>query len=173
MQLDSMYQELILDHYKRPRNRRTLAAPTGTASRTNPTCGDVVAVTLEERDGAIVAVAFEGHGCSISQSSASMMTEAVTSQSADTARAWVKTVRAMITGRGDADETPIGFVPRKSSINVDGLSVTDADLSELLTVNIDEWRAEVPSIREHFATFGDRLPAALHAQVDALEQRLQ
>ena len=76
-------------------------------------------------------------------------------------------------GRGDADETPIGFVPRKSSINVDGLSVTDADLSELLTVNIDEWRAEVPSIREHFATFGDRLPAALHAQVDALEQRLQ
>jgi len=76
-------------------------------------------------------------------------------------------------GRGDAEETPIGFVPKKSALNVDGLNVTDADLTELLTVNLDEWRTEVGSIREHYATFGDRLPAKLHAQVDALEQRLK
>ena len=80
MTSEDLFKEVILDHYKRPRNRRTLAAPTGTASRTNPTRGDGVAVTLEERDGTIVAVAFEGHGCSISQSSASMMTEAVAGQ---------------------------------------------------------------------------------------------
>jgi phosphoenolpyruvate carboxykinase (GTP) len=76
-------------------------------------------------------------------------------------------------GRGDAEETPIGFVPKKSAINVEGLNVTDADLNELLTVNLDEWRTEVGSIREHYATFGDRLPATLHAQVDALEARLK
>ena len=76
-------------------------------------------------------------------------------------------------GRGDAEETPIGFVPKKSAINVEGLNVSDADLNELLTVNLDEWRTEVGSIREHFATFGDHLPATLHAQVDALEARLK
>ena len=76
-------------------------------------------------------------------------------------------------GRGEAEETPIGFVPKKSALNVEGLNVTDADLTELLTVNLDEWRTEVGSIREHYATFGANLPATLHAQVDALEQRLK
>jgi phosphoenolpyruvate carboxykinase (GTP) len=52
-------------------------------------------------------------------------------------------------GRGDAVETPIGFVPTTSALNVEGLDVTDADLSELLTVHDDEWRDEVPRIREH------------------------
>lgn len=75
-------------------------------------------------------------------------------------------------GRGEAEKTAIGYVPTRGAINVEGLKVTDADLTELLTVNVDEWRAEVPSIREHYATFGAHLPAALHAQVDALEQRL-
>ncbi|CAB4861533.1 unannotated protein [freshwater metagenome] len=76
-------------------------------------------------------------------------------------------------GRGEAEETPIGFVPKKSGINVEGLNISDADLNELLTVNLDEWRTEVGSIREHYATFGDHLPATLHAQVDALEARLK
>ncbi len=76
-------------------------------------------------------------------------------------------------GRGEAEETPIGFVPKKSGINVEGLNISDADLNELLTVNLDEWRTEVGSIREHYATFGDHLPAKLHAQVDALEARLK
>ena len=76
-------------------------------------------------------------------------------------------------GRGDAEETPIGFVPKKSAINVEGLNISDADLNELLTVNLDEWRSEIGSIREHYATFGDHLPATLHAQVDALEARLK
>jgi phosphoenolpyruvate carboxykinase (GTP) len=74
----------------------------------------------------------------------------------------------------DADglDTPIGFVPTMDSLDVTGVDVTAADMAELLNVHVDEWRAEVPSIRRHYATFGDRLPAALHAQVDALEARL-
>ena len=98
MTSEDLFKEVILDHYKRPRNRRTLAAPTGTASRTNPTCGDVVAVTLEERDGTIVAVAFEGHGCSISQSSASMMTEAVAGLDRAGVARLQDAVRSLLTG---------------------------------------------------------------------------
>jgi len=72
----------------------------------------------------------------------------------------------------DAVDTPIGFVPTMDSLDVTGVDVTSADMAELLNVNVDEWRAEVPSIRQYYATFGDRLPAALHAQVDELETRL-
>ncbi len=75
-------------------------------------------------------------------------------------------------GRGDAVETPIGWVPTTSAIDVDGLDVSLADMDELLTVHVDEWRAEVPLIREHFAQFEDRLPATLAAELDDLEARL-
>jgi phosphoenolpyruvate carboxykinase (GTP) len=77
-----------------------------------------------------------------------------------------------VTGEGEAIETPIGFIPTKDAINVDGLQVTSEDMDTLLAVNADDWRAEVPLIREHFAQFGDRIPAALVAAVDDLERRL-
>jgi phosphoenolpyruvate carboxykinase (GTP) len=77
-----------------------------------------------------------------------------------------------VAGRGEADETAIGYVPTKSALNTEGLNITKADLDELLYVNEDEWRAEVPSIREHFAMFKDRLPQQMDAQLDALEKRL-
>jgi phosphoenolpyruvate carboxykinase (GTP) len=77
-----------------------------------------------------------------------------------------------VAGRGEADTTPIGYVPTKTALNLEGLKVTSEDLDELLTVHKDEWRNEVPLIREHFAVFGNKLPAELHAQVDALEVRL-
>jgi len=77
-----------------------------------------------------------------------------------------------VAGRGDAVETAIGYVPTPSSINVEGLNVTPQDMTELLTVHRDEWRDEVPLIREHFAQFADHLPERLRAQVDDLEARL-
>jgi phosphoenolpyruvate carboxykinase (GTP) len=77
-----------------------------------------------------------------------------------------------VAGRAEAIETPIGYLPTPSAINVDGLDVSDADLEELLRVDHDEWRAEVPLIREHFSQFGDRLPAALADAVNDLERRL-
>ncbi|MEI7479313.1 MAG: phosphoenolpyruvate carboxykinase (GTP) [Actinomycetes bacterium] len=77
-----------------------------------------------------------------------------------------------VTGDGEAIETPIGFIPTKDAINVDGLQVTSEDMDTLLAVNADDWRSEVPLIREHFAQFGDRIPAALVAAVDDLERRL-
>ena len=75
-------------------------------------------------------------------------------------------------GRGDAVETPIGYVPSATALNVEGLNVTAADMTELLTVHHDEWRDEVPRIREHYATFADHLPSKLADEVDALEARL-
>jgi phosphoenolpyruvate carboxykinase (GTP) len=75
-------------------------------------------------------------------------------------------------GRGDAVETPIGFVPTTTALNVVGLDVTEADMTELLTVHDDEWRDEVPRIREHYATFGDDLPKKLSAEIDRLEANL-
>jgi phosphoenolpyruvate carboxykinase (GTP) len=75
-------------------------------------------------------------------------------------------------GRGDAVETPIGFVPTTTALNVEGLNVTPADMSELLMVHDDQWRDEVPKIREHYETFGTDLPAKLKAEVDRLEAQL-
>ncbi|MGB8987990.1 MAG: phosphoenolpyruvate carboxykinase (GTP), partial [Candidatus Sulfotelmatobacter sp.] len=75
-------------------------------------------------------------------------------------------------GRGDAIETPIGYVPAHDSIKVEGLNVSHADMEELLAVDVDEWRDEVPRIREHYAQFNERLPRALAGFVDDLEARL-
>ncbi|HVB51649.1 MAG TPA: phosphoenolpyruvate carboxykinase (GTP) [Acidimicrobiales bacterium] len=75
-------------------------------------------------------------------------------------------------GRGEALEAPIGYVPTSEAINVQGLNVTSADMAELLTVNKQEWRDELPRIREHYAQFNDHLPAKLAAFVDDLETRL-
>ena len=75
-------------------------------------------------------------------------------------------------GKAEAEDSPIGWIPTPDAIDVDGLDVSKEDMAELLRVDNDEWKAEVPSIREHFAKFGDRLPAALTKAVDELERRL-
>jgi len=77
-----------------------------------------------------------------------------------------------VAGRGEAVESPIGYLPTKEAINIEGLDVSDADLDELLKVDPEDWRREVPLIREHFAAFGDRLPRSLADAVDDLEKRL-
>ena len=77
-----------------------------------------------------------------------------------------------VAGRAEGVTTPIGVIPTREALNLEGLAIDERDVTELLTVNDDEWRAEVPLIREHYAQFADRLPAELHAQIDALEARL-
>jgi phosphoenolpyruvate carboxykinase (GTP) len=75
-------------------------------------------------------------------------------------------------GTAQAVETPIGLLPAEGGLDVEGLDVTPEDLAELLRVDPAEWRAELPSIHEHLAMFGEKLPAELRAQLEALEQRL-
>jgi len=75
--LRELYQEVILDHNKRPRNRHALEDATNRSEGHNPLCGDQVTVFLKAEDGRVVDIAFEGQGCAISTASASLMTEAV------------------------------------------------------------------------------------------------
>jgi phosphoenolpyruvate carboxykinase (GTP) len=75
-------------------------------------------------------------------------------------------------GRGEAVETAIGFVPATSAINLEGIDVSEEDMAKLLEVDHEEWRGEVPNIREYYVQFADRLPKQLAAQVDELEARL-
>ena len=75
-------------------------------------------------------------------------------------------------GGGDAVETPIGRVPAPDALDTEGLHVPEAALRTLLTVDATRWKEEVPSIHQHFATFGDRLPQGLRDELAALEKRL-
>ena len=75
-------------------------------------------------------------------------------------------------GRAEAVDTPIGRLPAPGSLNLEGAPVSAEALDELLRVDPAEWRDELPSIREHLATFGAELPDELHRQLDALEARL-
>ncbi|KQY83859.1 MULTISPECIES: Fe-S cluster assembly sulfur transfer protein SufU [Paenibacillus] len=77
MQLDDLYRRVIMDHYKNPRNRGTFDNDAVTVNLNNPTCGDRISLQLMLKDGIVQEAKYTGEGCSISMSSASMMSEAV------------------------------------------------------------------------------------------------
>jgi phosphoenolpyruvate carboxykinase (GTP) len=77
-----------------------------------------------------------------------------------------------VDGKGAAETTPIGLIPTMDALNLEGIHVSSDDLRELLNVDRDEWREEIPRLRSHYAQFGDHLPNALRDEVDALEARL-
>jgi phosphoenolpyruvate carboxykinase (GTP) len=85
-------------------------------------------------------------------------------------------VLAWIAGRleGEADgvESPLGVHPTRESFNTDGLDVPEADLDTLLTLDVDVWKQEAALIPQHYETFGDRLPAGLWSEHQALVERL-
>jgi nitrogen fixation NifU-like protein len=95
--LTDLYQELILDHNRRPRNRRKLEGQHRQAEGYNPLCGDRVTVYVRLSDGVIEDVAFEGSGCAISTASASLMTESLKGRTIGEARALFERFRAMVT----------------------------------------------------------------------------
>jgi phosphoenolpyruvate carboxykinase (GTP) len=76
-------------------------------------------------------------------------------------------------GTVHANETPIGRIPEVADLDTTGLDIKGANVEELLSVDIEGWLAEVPSIKEHFAQFGSHLPEALNLEVKALEERLR
>lgn len=108
MALDDIYKEVILDHYKNPRNKRFLPGAELSCTRNNPLCGDEITVFVHEEGDTIVEVAFQGAGCSISQSSASMMTEAVTGKHVDQVKALAADFRGMMAGEVEPDEDGFG-----------------------------------------------------------------
>ena len=108
MALDDMYKEVILDHYKNPRNKREMPDAELACSKNNPLCGDEITVFVREDGDKVLDVAFVGQGCSISQSSASMMTEAVVGKTRDEVDERIGAFRGMMAGEVEADEDAFG-----------------------------------------------------------------
>lgn len=106
LDLRELYQEVILDHCKRPRNRGAVSEPTGDAEGFNPLCGDQVRVTLITKDGVVEDIAFEGHGCAISTASASMMTEVVKGKTIEEAERIFRVFQEMVTSTEADPEVP-------------------------------------------------------------------
>lgn len=96
--LRALYQEVILDHYKRPRHFGVLDDANRRAEGTNPLCGDQVTVYARVQDGVIQEVSFEGIGCAISTASASLMTEALTGKTLAEAEALHEVFHGLLTG---------------------------------------------------------------------------
>lgn len=81
--LDQLYRQVIMDHYKNPRNKGTIEGDVLNVEMNNPTCGDRVQLHMQVDDGVVKDVKFEGEGCSISIASASMMTQAIKGKKID------------------------------------------------------------------------------------------
>jgi nitrogen fixation NifU-like protein len=101
--LEELYQEIILDHYRRPRNKGTTAPADIAVKEFNPLCGDEIEVTARLVDGMIAEIKFAGHGCSISQASASIMTQKLTGKTVAEARELIASFQNMMRG-----EIPFG-----------------------------------------------------------------
>jgi nitrogen fixation protein NifU and related proteins len=106
--LDDIYKEVILDHYKSPRNKRELPGAELKCTANNPLCGDEITVFAHVAGDTVAEVAFQGAGCSISQSSASMMTEAVTGVTVGDAERLAADFRGMMAGDVEPDEQEFG-----------------------------------------------------------------
>ena len=159
--LEDLYREIILDHYRNPRNRGELPAPP--AQRVegfNPLCGDEVVVYVDVADdGSVNDIKINGQGCSISQSSASMMSSAVKGKTADEVRALIRAFKAMMSIHeqrldGSEEEEPITLEPDVKLGDLEALQgvvkfpvrIKCATLSwNTLAQGLDEAAAEAPT----------------------------
>ena len=109
-ELSELYQQVILDHNKKPRNFRKLENADRSAEGFNPLCGDQLTVYVNLADDAVREIAFEGSGCAISKAAASMMTQAVKGKSKEQIEALFKEFHSMVTGELDeeTDENQLG-----------------------------------------------------------------
>jgi len=107
-ELDELYRELILDHYRNPRNREPLESPAVVAEGYNPLCGDEVELRLNIEGDVISDVSFTGRGCSISQASGSMLTEAIKGKTVGQARALAALFTRMMTDPEFVSEEDVG-----------------------------------------------------------------
>ena len=102
--LDQLYRSVIMDHYKNPRNKGALEENSVTIDMNNPTCGDRIHLTLKLEDGVVQDAKFDGEGCSISMSSASMMTQIIKGKKLEEALELAEIFSKMMTGEEFDDE---------------------------------------------------------------------
>ena len=106
--LEDLYKEVILDHYRAPRNKGRLDPHDIVLERNNPLCGDEIELFLRFEGDDITEISFDGKGCSISQASASMMTEKIKGQTAKDARLLAESIKRMMAGEEEGDQKQIG-----------------------------------------------------------------
>ena len=110
MALEDLYREVILDHYRNPRNKGHIESPDATAHGVNPLCGDEVTIDLTFNGDTVTEVAIESQGCSISQSSASMMTEAIKGKTRSEIESLTNKFKSMMSIE---DDTDLGLDPER------------------------------------------------------------
>ncbi len=106
--LSDLYQEVILDHNKRPRNFHRMEQPNRHADGHNPLCGDRVTIYLDIENDRVRDVSFEGSGCAISKASASMMTEAIKGMTLAEVESLFRSFHGLVTGQEPAGEEDLG-----------------------------------------------------------------
>ena len=127
--LGELYQEVILDHYRKPRNFGTLAGADRKAEGHNPLCGDRVVVQVRMNGDAIGDVRFQGQGCALSTASASMMTEAVRGKTRAEAVAMFEKFHALVTGGGNGAAAGLGKLEAFGGVSEFPLRVKCASLA--------------------------------------------
>lgn len=127
--LRSLYQEIILDHYKRPRHHGEVEGANREAEGVNPLCGDKVKVSLLVDEGRIADVAFTGEGCAISTASASLMTEALVGKSEVEARALFEQFHGLLTGDPRGQDGDLGKLVALSGVREYPMRVKCATLA--------------------------------------------
>ncbi len=137
MALEDLYREVILDHYRNPRNRGALDHVDQRAEGVNPLCGDEVVVELALVDGVVDEVSVRGQGCSISQSSGSMMAAAIKGRSPSEIEALARRFRDMFAADGEIDPSDLGDLAalqgvRKYPVRVKCATLPWATLDEAL-----------------------------------------
>jgi nitrogen fixation NifU-like protein len=105
-ELSELYQQVILDHNKKPRNFRKMEEANARAEGFNPLCGDQLTVYMQMDGGVVREISFEGSGCAISKASASMMTQSLTGRTRDEAEVIFHEFHRMVTGELDEETTP-------------------------------------------------------------------
>jgi nitrogen fixation NifU-like protein len=108
--LDMLYRRVIMDHYKKPRNRGVLEEGNLTINMNNPTCGDRIQLTMKVEDGIVTDVKYEGEGCSISMSSASMMTQAIKGKKIEEALKLAEVFSNMMQGKEYDEDLDLGDI---------------------------------------------------------------
>ncbi len=116
MSLDDLYREVIMDHYRSPRNHGQLPESTASTQLHNPLCGDDIHLDIKVENGRIADARFMGRGCSISQASASLMTSAIKGKSVAEAVELMKGFRAMMRGSADPADLDLGDLEALSGV---------------------------------------------------------
>lgn len=127
-ELEDLYQQVILDHNKRPHNFRAIANGQQ-AEGYNPLCGDRVTVYVQVKDGRIADVSFQGSGCAISKASASMMTDSVKGKTLAEAEALLERFQRMITGAADEPAEDLGKLSALAGVRQFPMRVKCASLA--------------------------------------------